>query len=162
MSRAGATLAETLAALAVTVLLLGVAAEHAVGTIAALRGVVREAGRSAAVARLDAVLTRACGRVEQPVDLSAPMATVTRWPAGSGPATTSIGYLDGVPEAALVLRRTDRGTEVRVGDELHVFGAVRVERVEVVRAPIPHLSVRVASGPNRATIVAPFGQFPPP
>ncbi len=172
------SLAETIAAVAVEAILAVLVATATAATIATAATMTERASRAAELARFELIITDACARVLQPPEASNPMTTLTRTPTAAtvptgpdAPAPSSpayawrleVGYVDGQPDRRLVLVVDRAESRLSVAGAEHRFPSLRIERMAVERAPVPHLSMTARTGLTEAYEVrAPFGSLPPP
>jgi len=172
------TLAETIAAVAVEAVLALLVATATAATIVTTGTMTERASSAAELARFELVITDACARVLQPPEARSPVTTLTRTPK-TAPISTSpdapdpsspayawrveVEHVDGQPDRRLVLVADRAHARLSVAGAEHRFPSLRIERIAVERAPVPHLSMTVRAGQSRAYEVrAPFGSFPPP
>lgn len=158
------SLAETIAATIVETLLALLVASAVVATLATATAAADRARELAELARFELVLVDACGRVLQPPDSGGPVVVAT--PQGSSPRAGArrieIGSLDGEREKRLVVVADGEKVRVSVAGVEHRFEPLRVERMEVERTPVGHLSLTVRAGRSgRHEVRAPFGSFAP-
>lgn len=148
------SLAEAVAAAVVEAILALVVAAAAVATLLSAGVAIERTLATAELARFELVVLDACGRVLAGSDAPVPAATAGRF---------EIGFLDGEPERRVAVFDRGAGLRVEVAGVGHRFASLRLERVEVGRSPVPHLSLTVrAAGSRTHEIRAPFGLIPPP
>lgn len=167
------SLVETIAATIVETLLALLVATAVVATLATTATTVEKARATAELARFELVLIDACGRVLRPPGASGQVAvtTVVRTTAGASATGSSVpavgrrfevGLVDGEPEGRLVIVAGEGGVRLSVVGVEHRFDSLRIERMEVERRRVPHLSLTVRAGRSRLHEVrAPFGSFAP-
>ena len=154
---------ETIAAVAVETVLAVLVAGALVGTLAVAAEATERVRVTADLARLEVVLIDSCGRVMQHEHVA----------ATTHGNRLKIGMVDGEENRLLVVDSV-AGTRVTVAGVEHRFPSLRIARMEIVRTPVPHLSLAVfataaAPRPEQATdadgnartyeIRAPFGSL---
>lgn len=155
MIRAGTSLVDTMLGSILLVAVYAFTASSVATTIGATSRAMEEAALLSELGRLESVVTAACARIDQPVDLPAPEAEMES-------ASFVIRHLDGDATRSLVLRWDDGGIFVGGLEEPHRFPRLVPTSVGIVNDPVPILYVTVAHRGREWTVVAPFGALPRP
>ena len=168
------SIAETVAAVTVDLALALLVAGALAGTFAVAAETTEHVRAAAELARLEVVLIDGCARVMQPAHGRVRVTAWRRGPeAAKGRSRLEIGMVDGEANRLLVVDSV-AATRVTVAGMEHRFPSLRIVRMEIVRTPVPHLSLTVfataaAPRPEQATdadgnartyeIRAPFGSL---
>ncbi len=139
------SLGETIAAAAVESVLALLVAGALAGTFVVAGAATERVRVTAELARLELVLIDGCARVMQPAHGEVRVAAWRRGPEGAaGGSRLEIGRVDG-GEGRLLVIDSVAGTRVTVAGVEHRFPSLRILRMEIVPAPVPHLSLTVVA-----------------
>jgi len=152
----GSSMLSAMIAIALMAIVFGLGARAVWVTVGVTEQLSESARFQATLARFDAELVLAAGRVRQPIWLAHGEVCTT----GSG---ISVSYLDGDPVSQLRLRWDEQSVSLIAGTTSSVFRGLSLTQVTVDPRPPAHLTVRIAADRHDpVTVTAPFALFPLP